>query len=128
MTWSPSYSTDKYQYLPEWRDIPFKYKLDDDRNNRFRRFLTTPFVNDEVNRLAGQLLENTNLGKDNITDILALTYYAGNYMNKSTQECAMELQDVYVRLDLAIAELIEIVDKSVGLNNIKNDLMMQRTF
>ena len=117
MTWSPSYSTDKYQYLPEWRDIPFKYKLDDDRNNRFRRFLTTPFVNDEVNRLAGQLLENTNLGKDNITDILALTYYAGNYMNKSTQECAMELQDVYVRLDLAIAELIEMVDKSVGLNN-----------
>ena len=40
---------------------------------------------------------------DDITDLLALTYYAGNYAHKSVQECAMEIQDTYVRLDRSIA-------------------------
>lgn len=118
MTWTPSHSTDKYKYLPEWRDMPFKYRLDEDRNNKFRRFTTTPFVNEEVNYLAKRLLENTNIAKDGITDLLAITYYAGNYMHKSSQEYAMELQDIYVRLDQTIASLIETIEQQVGLNDV----------
>ena len=117
-SWTPVYSPDKYTYLPEWRDITFKYKLDDDRNNKYRRFITTPFANEEVNLLVKQFLNNTNLGKDDITDLLALTYYAGNYMNKPTQECAMELQDAYVRLDRNIAELLEMLDRKIGLHQV----------
>ncbi len=117
MTWSPVHPKEKYTYLPEWRDIAFKYKMDEDRNNKFRRFVTSPFVNDEVNLLTAELLEKSLLGKDDITDMLSLTYYAGNYMRKTAQEAATELQDIYVRLDQSIATLLEIIDKKVGLNN-----------
>ena len=55
---------------------------------------------------------------DDITDLLALTYYAGNYAHKSVQECAMEMQDTYVRLDRSIANLLELLDKKVGLQNV----------
>ena len=103
-----------YTFLPDWRDMLFKYKFDDDRNNKFRRFIASPFVNDEVNALAEEALNKSSIGMDDITDLLALTYYAGNYAHKSVQECAMEIQDTYVRLDRSIANLLDVLDKKVG--------------
>lgn len=50
--------------------------------------------------------------------MLALTYYAGNYNHKSTQECAMEMQDTYVRLDRSIGFLLDLIDRKVGLHNV----------
>ena len=96
----------------------FKYKFDDDRNNKFRRFITSPFVNDEVNALAEEAIGKGSVGMDDITDLLALTYYAGNYAHKSVQECAMEIQDTYVRLDRSIANLLDLLDKKVGLQSV----------
>ena len=107
-----------YTFLPDWRDVVFKYKFDDDRNNKFRRFITSPFVNDEVNALAEEAIGKGSVGMDDITDLLALTYYAGNYAHKSVQECAMEIQDTYVRLDRSIANLLDLLDKKVGLQNV----------
>ena len=107
-----------YTFLPDWRDVVFKYKFDDDRNNKFRRFITSPFVNDEVNALAEEAFGKVAVGMDDITDLLALTYYAGNYAHKSVQECAMEIQDTYVRLDRSIANLLDLLDKKVGLQNV----------
>jgi hypothetical protein len=118
IVWTPYLPKEKYSYLPEWRDAAFRYKFDDDRRNKYRRFITSPYVNEEVNALVKNILDNSTIGKDDITDMLAVTYYAGNYMHKTPQECAMELQDAYVRLDRTIAELIEMVDKSVGLSNV----------
>lgn len=118
MVWTPVHPAEKYTFLPEWRDIAFKYKFDDDRRNKFRRFITSPFVNDEVNTLTAELLDNGTLGKDEAPDLLSLTYYAGNYARKTSQECAMELTDTYVRLDQSIANLLELIEKKVGLHNV----------
>ena len=43
------------------------------------------------NALAEEALNKSSIGMDDITDLLALTYYAGNYAHKSVQE------DVYKR-------------------------------
>lgn len=118
ITWEPVYPRGMYTFLPEWRDINFKYKFDDDRKNKFRRFLTSPFINDEVNALAEEALSKGSVGVDDITDLLSLTYYAGNYAHKSVQECAMEMQDTYVRLDRSIAALLELIDSKVGMQNV----------
>lgn len=118
MTWEPVYPRGMYTFLPDWRDVTFKYKFEDDRKNKFRRFITSPFVNDEVNAFAEEALNKSNIGMDDITDLLSLTYYAGNYAHKSVQECAMEMQDTYVRLDRSIAALLEMVEKKVGLQNV----------
>lgn len=118
MVWTPALPFTSYTFLPEWRTDPFKYKLDGERYNKYRRLLTTPFINDEVNLLTEELLNKSTIGQDDTPDLLALTYYAGNYNHRSTQECAMEMQDAYVRLDRSIATLLEMLERKVGLNNV----------
>ena len=57
------------------------------------------------------------VGTDAITDYLALTLYAGNIDHRTVSESPMELQDTYVRLDNALAQLIKSVEHKVGRNN-----------
>lgn len=118
IVWTPTHPVESYKYLPEWREEPFKYKFDDDRINKYRRLIASPFINDEINALTQELLDKSTLGSDDTPDLLSLTYYAGNYAHKSVQECAMEIQDTYVRLDKNIAELLELIDKKIGLANV----------
>lgn len=118
MVWTPAHPFTKYTFLPEWRTGPFKYNLDNERSNKFRRLITTPFVNEEVNLLTEELLAKSTIGQDEVPDLLALTYYAGNYNHRPTQECGMELQDSYVRLDRSIASLLDMIDRKIGLQNV----------
>ncbi len=118
MEWSPFYPASSYTFLPEWRDMEFKYRFDLEKENKFRRLITSPLINDEVNSLVEELLSKSGMGKNGSTDLLALTYYGGNYNHRSPQECAMEMQDTYVRLDHSISVLLEILDQKVGLQNI----------
>lgn len=115
--WTPSYPIERFTYLPEWRDIPFRYKFDADRQNRFRRLATSPYANDEVNLLLETLMAKSTIGQDNVPDLLSLTYYAGNYNHQSTTVFAMEIQDTYVRLDHSIAQLLDLIEHKVGLAN-----------
>ena len=62
MTWQPVFPRGMYTFLPDWRDMLFKYKFDDDRNNKYRRFIASPFVNDEVNALAEEALNSNRSG------------------------------------------------------------------
>ncbi|MCC8187686.1 MAG: alkaline phosphatase family protein [Bacteroides sp.] len=118
IVWQPLLPSGSYTYLPEWRRDDFRYKFDDDRRNKFRRLITSPFVNDEVNLLVEDLLEHSFIGQDDVPDLLALTYYAGNYDRRSPQEYAMELQDTYARLDRSIEDLLTMLDRKVGLENV----------
>ena len=118
LIWTPVHPVEKYTFLPEWRNDAFKYNMDDNRRNKYRRFITSPFVNDEVNALAKELFDNSSIGKDELPDLLSLTYYAGNYDRKTSKECAMELIDTYVRLDQSVASLLELIEKRVGLHNV----------
>ena len=118
MVWTPALPFTNYTFLPEWRNEPFKYKLDGERANKFRRLITSPFINEEVNLLTEELLNKSTIGQDDVPDLLSLTYYAGNYNHRSTQECAMEMQDTYVRLDRSIASLLELIERKVGLHNV----------
>lgn len=117
IVWTPLRPVADYKYLSDWRTEPFKYIFETERENKFYRLSASPFVNDEVNLLAARLLEKSGIGRDGIPDLLALTYYAGNYNHRSTRECAMEMQDTYTRLDRSIATLLELIDKQVGLQN-----------
>ncbi|MBQ8673586.1 MAG: alkaline phosphatase family protein [Bacteroides sp.] len=118
MVWTPVHPAASYKFLPEWRNEAFKYKLDSDRINKYRRLIASPLANDEVNLLVEELLDKSTIGRDETTDLLALTYYAGNYYHKSTQECAMEMQDTYVRLDQSLARLLELLEQRIGLQNV----------
>ena len=116
--WTPLRPMSDYKYLPDWRTEPFKYLFNAEKENKFRRLKVSPITNDEVNLLVAEVLDKSGIGKDEVTDLLALTYYAGNYNHYSIRECAMEMQDTYVRLDHSIATLLDLLDRKIGLHNL----------
>lgn len=118
MTWSPMLPIGRYTLLPGANMETFKYKPDNDRFNKFRRLITSPFINEEVNLLAEELLNKSTLGQDETTDLLALTYYAGRYDQPNMQNSPLEIQDTYVRLDRSIASLLALLERKVGLQNV----------
>lgn len=92
---------------------PFKHTYTGDA--RFRDYISSALVNEEVNFFAQQCLRATELGNDGVTDFLSLTYYAGNYLHKGVDVCPIEMQDTYVRLDQCLADMIQYIEKRVGV-------------
>lgn len=91
---------------------PFKHTFSGER--RVRDFKESALVNDEINRFAQFCLKSTALGGDAITDFLTLSYYAGNYQRRGVDECPIEMQDTYVRLDRQLGDLFSFVEQKVG--------------
>ncbi len=85
---------------------------------RYHQFKASGMVNATVTDMALQCLGNNALGSDRITDLLNVTFYAGNFDHKTVTECQMEIQDTYVRLDSELGRLIEQTEKRVGANNV----------
>jgi len=119
MVWTPSRLITDYKYLPSQSPLQtFSYSFDDAKKNKFRKLKASPFINEEINNLLQDVFANSTIGQDEAPDLLALTYYAGNYDHKSAREYPLEIQDTYVRLDKCIGELLDLIDKKVGLNNV----------
>ncbi len=118
MVWTPSLPLDKYDVFPYLLDeIPFKYIFDEKTKDCFPRLKTTPFINKEINRLALQFLEYGAFGTRTCPDMLAITYYAGNYRGTVSKDYTREIQDTYYQLDKDIEQLLDAIDKKVGLAN-----------
>lgn len=91
---------------------PFSHRFKGDA--RFADFKTSGPVNEEICAIAETCLSGSAIGTDDIPDHLAVTFYAGGFRNLPAGEVAMELQDTYVRLDRAVARLMEAVERKVG--------------
>lgn len=118
LVWGPYLPVTSYQYVTsESKQLTFKHDFSDERAAKYRKFKTSPYANDEVNRLVDACLSNTRMGMDHVPDLLALSYYAGNYDHKPNTEYPMEIQDMYVRLDRSIGDLLDLIDRKVGLEN-----------
>lgn len=77
----------------------------------------TPFGNSLLADFAMKAIEKENLGKDNITDFLAVSFSSTDYVGHTFGPRSIEIQDTYLRLDLTIAEFLDYLDKTVGKNN-----------
>ena len=95
---------------------PFKHNFSGDR--KFRQFKASGCVNEEVNRFVKHCLTNTTIGVDAITDLLSVTYYAGNFEHNTVTESPIELQDTYVRLDRDLGQLIDDIENKVGADRV----------
>jgi predicted AlkP superfamily pyrophosphatase or phosphodiesterase len=78
---------------------------------------STPFGNDLLADFAKKAIEKEELGKDNITDFLTLSFSSTDYVGHLLGPRSMELQDTYLRLDQTIADFLTYLDKTVGKNN-----------
>jgi predicted AlkP superfamily pyrophosphatase or phosphodiesterase len=62
-------------------------------------------------------IEKEELGKDENTDFLAISFSSTDYVGHVLGPRSMELQDTYLRLDQTMADLLAYLDKNVGKGN-----------
>ena len=95
---------------------PFSHKFKG--SQRFAEYKRSALVNTDVTDMAMRCVTNTGMGRDKVTDLLALTYYAGRFGQQSMTDCQMELQDTYVRLDLELDRLLTYIERNIGLDDV----------
>ena len=78
---------------------------------------STPFGNDLLEEFAKAAIEKEQLGKDDVTDFLTVSFSSTDYVGHILGPRSMELQDTYLRLDLTIADFLNYLDKTVGKGN-----------
>lgn len=78
---------------------------------------TTPFGNDILADLAMKAIEKEELGKDDITDFLTVSFSSTDYVGHTFGPRSMELQDTYLRLDQTLGVFLTYLDKTVGKDN-----------
>ena len=76
-----------------------------------------PFGNDLLADFAMKAIEMEQLGKDEITDFLTVSFSSTDYVGHDLGPRSIELQDTYLRLDQTLAKMLDYLDKNVGKNN-----------
>lgn len=77
----------------------------------------TPFGNTFTTDFALEVLEKEEMGKDEITDFLALSYSSTDYVGHQFGINSIEAEDTYIRLDLELKRLFQYLEKNVGKGN-----------
>jgi predicted AlkP superfamily pyrophosphatase or phosphodiesterase len=128
--WASMYSlADNYKYsLPDDSDFEigfrnYRYTFPYDlahlknRSGNFKYLKYTPFGNTYTKDFAVSAVVNEELGKDNFTDFLAISFSATNYSGELFGPRSVEMEDLFLRLDKDIEHLISFLDDEVGLEN-----------
>ncbi len=74
----------------------------------------TAYGNNIVTDFAISAIEGEELGHDNFTDVLAVSYSSTDYVGHKFGVNSKEVQDTYLRLDLELERFFNYLDKKVG--------------
>ena len=77
----------------------------------------SPFSSDMLLAFAQQAITNEQLGQDDDTDVLTVSFSANDYVGHRYGPYSQEAMDITLRTDRQIAALLDFVDARVGLNN-----------
>ena len=83
-------------------------------NRRHLEYQTSGLINADITELALSCVNYQEMGADDTTDLLCLTYYAGPFDHKPVTECQKEIEDTYIRLDKELGNLVSRLESRVG--------------
>lgn len=97
----------------------FPYKVKEIRNiqSGYEGIIYTPFGADLLTELAKSALEGEEMGTDDVTDFLAVSYSSPDYIGHAMGPNSVEVEDTYLRLDKNIEDLLNTLDRRVGAGN-----------
>jgi predicted AlkP superfamily pyrophosphatase or phosphodiesterase len=78
---------------------------------------STPYGNTFTLEMAKAAVENEKLGQDEVTDFLALSFSSPDYIGHRFGPNAVETEDMYLRLDVDLADLFSFLDTRLGKGN-----------
>jgi hypothetical protein len=83
-------------------------------NGLYNILKVTPFGNSITTDFAIAAIDGEELGKDLITDFLAVSFSSTDYIGHFYGVNSKEIQDTYIRLDADLERLFKTLDKKVG--------------
>ena len=86
-------------------------------SERYRLLKQTPFGNSLTKDMAIALMVNENLGKDEITDVLTVSFVATEYIGNAFGTLSVELEDAFLKLDQDLEHFLQFIDDFVGRQN-----------
>lgn len=97
----------------------FPYRMKEVRGDQtgYELLIYTPYGSDLLTDLAKAALDGEELGKDDITDFLAISFSGPDYIGHAMGPGAVEVEDTYLRLDKNIEDLLSTLDRKVGAGN-----------
>jgi len=98
----------------ETATFPYELKEIASQNGEYELIKATPYGNDLTVEFAKAAIDGENLGKDEITDILTLSFSSTDYVGHNFGVNSKEVQDTYLRLDLSLANFLKYLDEKVG--------------
>lgn len=116
------------QYTESETDLnPYEGKITGEKEPVFPRtfnqekkeyghLLNTPAGNVLVSEFSKKAIVAEQLGKDDYTDMIAISYSSTDYAGHLFGLQSVEVEDMYLRLDLELESLIQFLDQQVGKN------------
>ncbi|MGC4021650.1 MAG: alkaline phosphatase family protein [Cyclobacteriaceae bacterium] len=86
-------------------------------NGGFDIMTYTPFGNDLLADFVVETLKGENLGKNSVTDFLAISFSSTDLIGHRMGPNSIEVEDTYLRLDKNIETLLSKFDEQVGKDN-----------
>ncbi len=114
---------------PEWEKVSsttgdtntFPHTITGGATTPGRSFYTaldySPFINDLLLSFAQQAIVNEQLGQDDDTDLLSVSFSGNDYVGHRFGPYSQEAMDAALRVDRNIAALLDFVEARVGLSN-----------
>jgi predicted AlkP superfamily pyrophosphatase or phosphodiesterase len=84
----------------------------------YSAFELTPFALEYQADFARAAIEAESLGADQYTDLLAVSFSTPDLTGHAYGPDSQEVEDIYIRLDRVIADLLSYIDKRIGLANV----------
>jgi predicted AlkP superfamily pyrophosphatase or phosphodiesterase len=109
-----------YEQLIGGKKTPtFPYDLKQMKGEKpgYDLFTVTPFANTFLTDFAIQSLTSEKLGETSNTDFLCISYSTPDIAGHAFGPYSIEIEDVYIRLDLEIARLVKSLEEKLGKNN-----------
>lgn len=95
----------------------FPHPLQQYAGKNYDMIRSTPFGNTITLDLAQKAIAAEGLGKDDITDFLAVSCSSTDYVGHQYGPNSIEAEDTYLRLDKDIAAFFDYLDKTIGKGN-----------
>lgn len=98
--------------------FPYNLKEIKETDKDYRIIRSTPYGNNLTKDFAIAAMVNENLGTDQATDLLMVSFSATAYLNDIFTEKSVELEDCYVRLDKNLAHFLNFTEAHLGFENV----------
>lgn len=94
--------------------FPYDLKALSKDNRGFDILKATPYGNSLTTDFAMAAIKGENLGADDITDVLAVSFSATDYVGHNFGVNSKEIEDTYIRLDKDLERFFNYLDATVG--------------